>query len=253
MKSIDRDRLYTDLMYRVGYVAEFIGFGPEDHKLIYESAPLIEPLVPVLVDAVYAKLFEYEITAESFAHRMQGYDGKVIHNVKDLSQKTDQIKFRKNKLKNYLLKVVTGMDNVAELIPYLDWVGLIHTANKGKTTSIHVEYIHCNALLAFVNSAFLNVIAGLPLSDEKKLKTQDAYTKMLWLQNDLFAMYYVTDGLELPNALANRHKVQHTVSTHDAERIASSSRGLDSKTMGVIGGGIAAAAVAVASYFIAHK
>jgi hypothetical protein len=51
MQSIERDRLYTDLSYRFNYVASFMDFGPEDQLMIHNSAALVAPLVPVVVDA----------------------------------------------------------------------------------------------------------------------------------------------------------------------------------------------------------
>ncbi|MCE9606086.1 MAG: protoglobin family protein, partial [Planctomycetia bacterium] len=59
MQRIDEARLETDTQYRVGYLREFIGFDGADVAAIHASAPLLAPLVPGLVDAVYVKLFGY--------------------------------------------------------------------------------------------------------------------------------------------------------------------------------------------------
>ena len=52
MKHIDEARLEADLVYRVGYVGEFMGFGGEDIKAIHGAAAVLGPVVPALVDAV---------------------------------------------------------------------------------------------------------------------------------------------------------------------------------------------------------
>ncbi|KAJ2715570.1 hypothetical protein H4S00_004802, partial [Coemansia sp. D1744] len=62
MQSIDHDRLYTDLQYRYDYVSGFIGFTKEDQDLIHKSGSVVAGLVPTIVDAVYDKLFNYDIT-----------------------------------------------------------------------------------------------------------------------------------------------------------------------------------------------
>ncbi|KAJ1825911.1 hypothetical protein LPJ70_007888, partial [Coemansia sp. RSA 2708] len=62
MKHIDHDSLYTDLEYRFNHVSEFIGFTSEDQELIRKSGSVVAGLVPTIVDAVYDKLFQYDIT-----------------------------------------------------------------------------------------------------------------------------------------------------------------------------------------------
>jgi Protoglobin len=63
-KHFDENRLEEDLGYRFGYLTEFMGFGPQDVKLIRAAAPHLAPLVPHLVDAVYVKLFSFFAVAE---------------------------------------------------------------------------------------------------------------------------------------------------------------------------------------------
>ena len=49
MKHIDEARLEEDTVYRVGYLSEFMGFGPDDIAAIHGAAGHLAPLVPVLV------------------------------------------------------------------------------------------------------------------------------------------------------------------------------------------------------------
>ncbi len=51
MKHIDETRLENDLGYRFNFLAEFIGFGADDVKVIHGAAPLLAPKVSGLVDA----------------------------------------------------------------------------------------------------------------------------------------------------------------------------------------------------------
>ena len=83
MKHIDEQRLEKDLAYRVGYVSEFMGFGADDIAAIHGAAGQLAPLVPVLVDAVYDKLFSYDATKRHFVPRQSGYEGAVPDSIED--------------------------------------------------------------------------------------------------------------------------------------------------------------------------
>ncbi|KAI9218092.1 Protoglobin-domain-containing protein [Blastocladiella britannica] len=248
IQHIDRDRLYTDIVYRFQYVASFIGFGAADQKAIHDSVSHVAPLVPVVVDAVYDKLFSYDITKASFAHRMEGFSGKSVEDTDALTLKADQIKFRKEHLAKYLVKIVTGEYNEA-MIKYLDWVALIHTDNNSKTSSINVELIHINALMGFVEHVLLGAISDLPLDAATKKATLIAYSKLLWVQNDFFIHYYAADGLELANASANVKGVHHKTSA--AARAFGAAGASEAKSFAaglLIGGGLAAIAAKALSH-----
>ncbi|KAJ3353602.1 hypothetical protein GGF32_002933 [Allomyces javanicus] len=211
MQHIVREQLYTDVVYRFKYVASFVDFGEKDMEMIKASAAHLAPLVPAVVDAVYQKLFSYDITKAYFASRMEGFSGKT-DDLSHLSLGSEQIAFRKNMLSKYLVKLVTSEFNEA-FIKYIDWVALIHTDNSNKSTSINVEFIHCNALMGFVENVLIGAISDLPLDADTKKATLLAFNKLLWIQTDLFAQYYVWDGAEIPNARANVKGVKHVAET----------------------------------------
>jgi len=77
MKHIDEARLENDVAYRFEYVSTFMGFGADDIEIIHAAAPLLAPLVPSLVDAVYSKLSEQDATWRHFIPRQHGYDGDI--------------------------------------------------------------------------------------------------------------------------------------------------------------------------------
>ncbi len=66
MKHIDEPRLESDIGYRYGYLADFMGFSDDDIETIHGAAAVLAPLVPGLVDAVYDKLFSYDATKRHF-------------------------------------------------------------------------------------------------------------------------------------------------------------------------------------------
>ncbi|AMV17243.1 protoglobin family protein [Planctomyces sp. SH-PL14] len=188
MQTIDEPRLETDLEYRVGYLAGFMGLGPEDLAAVHGAAPLLAPLVSGLVDAVYDKLFEYDCTKRHFVPRQSGYAGAVPESVESLQMSHEQIQFRKQHLGRYLVNLVTKPYD-AKMFQYLDNVGKIHTPKAGSPT-LDVPLVQMNALMGFVSDALIATILGLGLPAEQQNRTLRAFSKLLWLQNDLIVRHY---------------------------------------------------------------
>jgi hypothetical protein len=188
LKSIDEPRLERDLGYRFGYLAEFMGFGPDDVAVIHGLAPRLAPLVPALVDAVYVKLFGYDATKRHFVPRQFGYEGPVPAGLADLTPEHELIKFRKEHLARYLTRLVTG-EYDGKMVAYLDMVGKIHTP-KGGSPQINVPLVQMNALMGFVSDALVSTILGLGLDAATQAKAVRAFCKLLWLQNDLIVRHY---------------------------------------------------------------
>ena len=192
MKRIDEHLLESDTAYRVGYVSEFMGFGAGDIQAIHAAAPRLAPLVPVLVDAVYDKLFSYDATKRHFVPRQSGYGGPVPDGIESLTQDHEMVRFRKEHLGRYLAALVTR-DYDGKMISYLDMVGKIHTP-KAVSPELDVPLVQMNALLGFVSDALLNVILGLGLDRQTEICTLRAFNKLLWLQNDLITRHYQGAG-----------------------------------------------------------
>lgn len=188
MKKIDEQKLETDLGYRFNYVTEFMGFGSADIETILGSAALLAPLVPTLVDAVYDKLHQYDCTWRHFVPKQAGYDGETPASVEDLSMDHPQIKFRKQHLARYLERLVTGPYD-EKMVQYLDAVGKMHTSKLG-SNEIQVPLVQMNALMGFVADAVNTVILGANLPDETKTAAIRAFSKLLWIQNDLITRHY---------------------------------------------------------------
>ena len=188
IKKIDETRLESDLQYRFGYLAEFIGFGEEDIKVIKGAAPLLAPLVPGLVDAVYNKLFSYDCTKRHFVPKQHGYEGAVPENIDALSQEHEMIKFRKAHLAKYLEKLVTGAYD-AEMVEYLDFVGKMHTPKAG-SKNLDIPLVQMNVLMGFVADAVNSTIFSFNLGCETTQPAIRAFSKLLWIQNDLITRHY---------------------------------------------------------------
>jgi hypothetical protein len=188
LQHIDEPRLETDLAYRFGYLTDFMGFSEDDIEVIHGAAEVLAPLVPGLVDAVYDKLFTYDATKRHFVPRQSGYEGDVPESVESLAMDHDQIKFRKEHLANYLVKLVTAPYD-EKLVVYLNLVGKIHTPGLG-SDMINVPLVQMNALMGFVADAFNATIFSLDLPADATEKAVRAFSKLLWLQNDLINRHY---------------------------------------------------------------
>jgi hypothetical protein len=189
MEHIDAARLNTDTLYRFNCICKFIGFDEQDIKVLHDAAPVIAPLVPVVVGAVYDKLHSYDVTWEYFVIRNKGYTGTLPKSVTDLGTDDQPIQFRKHMLTQYLTKLVTA-DYDDKFVEYLDSVAKIHTSHGGNK-SINVEYVHINALLGYVQDILLKAICDLDADNETKTKLIRAVSKLLCIQNDMFGKYYL--------------------------------------------------------------
>jgi hypothetical protein len=227
-EHIDCERLYTDIQYRFQYLAKFSDFGEADIEAIHDAAPLVAPLVPAIIDAVYLKLFAFDSTKAVFLQRNENYQGELAAGLNDLHLDNDQIKFRKDFLGKYLAKLVTAKYD-ADFVKYLDYVGKVHTSHGTKKSRINVEYVHCSALFTFVSSFIVNALMSADLPKDVLRRTVVAFNKLLWIQNDFFAKWYVRD--------ADYHG--------DGKIVAGSSDGAAMKTAGLVSGAAVLGALAM--------
>lgn len=198
MKHIDEARLESDTGYRFGYLAEFIGFGPDDVAAVHAAAPLLAPLVPGLVDAVYDKLHAQDVTWRHFVPRQHGYAGAVPADLAHLGMEHEQIRFRKQHLGRYLVNLVTKPYD-GKMADYLDMVGKMHTPKAGNP-ALDVPLVQMNALMGFVADAITATVLGLGLPREQEARTLRAFGKLLWVQNDLIGRHYQDRAVPRPAA-----------------------------------------------------
>ena len=192
MQSIDESRLESDLEYRFNYLAEFIGFGPEDAALIQASAPHLGPRIPELVQNTYDHLLAYDATARHFLLRQDGFAGQPPEDMSELDASHPQVRFRMEHLSRYFTHLF-GRSYDAKMILYLDTVGKMHTARAGNA-SIVVPLVQMNALLGLLSDVLTASIAEWQLSPEQKMATTRAFQKLMWIQNDLINRHYCCPG-----------------------------------------------------------
>ncbi|KAJ2986081.1 hypothetical protein NUW58_g5199 [Xylaria curta] len=204
MKHIDRKDLYTNLETRIQYLHSFLDFSsrmcstrPLAHKLpdtyivigdieaLISGHKYIKALIPALVNIVYHKLLQYDITARAFQTRSTSYEGPVDETLTDNSP---IILHRKTFLRAYLNKLCSDPSTM-EFWYYLDKVGMMHVG-RGREHPLHIEYVHIGACLSFIQDTFTEALLSHPrLRMEKKVALIKALGKVIWIQNDLFAKW----------------------------------------------------------------
>lgn len=188
MQHIDESQLNLDAQQRFEFLADFIGFGPEDVQLIQASAPHIGPNVAQMVDKTYQKLLRYDATARHFLPKQHGFDGDVPQDLTELSDNHPQIQFRKDHLNRYFVALI-GRAYDAKMVQYLDMVGKIHTTMAGNSEII-VPLVQMNALMGLLSDIVTETLIESTLDDTATLKTVRAFQKLLWIQNDFINRHY---------------------------------------------------------------
>ncbi|KAF7916700.1 hypothetical protein BELL_0864g00020 [Botrytis elliptica] len=189
---IDRKELYTDLETRIHYLHSFLDFSSRDIEALICGSKYIKQLIPAVVNIVYRKLLQYDITSRAFTSRSTSYEGP-LDELPD--ENSPQILHRKMFLRGYLQKLCSDPSQM-EFWEYLDKVGMMHVG-RGRRHPLHVEYVHIGVCLGFVQDIIFEAVLSHPkLRMEKKIAMVKAIGKVLWIQNDLFAKWYVRDGDE---------------------------------------------------------
>jgi hypothetical protein len=112
----------------------------------------------------------------------------------NLSENSPQILHRKMFLRGYLNKLCSDPSKM-EFWEYLDKVGM--HVGQGRAHPLHVEYVHIGVTLSFVQDIITEAVLSHPrLKMDRKIALVKALSKVIWIQNDLFAKWYVRDGDE---------------------------------------------------------
>ena len=70
-QEVDPQLIKTSIEDRIAYLTDFLNFTSRDSDVIKKVAPHVGDLIPALVDDLYAKLFEFDITKKIFMTRNQ--------------------------------------------------------------------------------------------------------------------------------------------------------------------------------------
>lgn len=79
-QEVDPVLIKTSLEDRVAYLTDFLNFTEYDANVIKKVGPSVNNIIPGLVDDLYAKLFEFDITKKVFMTRNQACRRCVLWN-----------------------------------------------------------------------------------------------------------------------------------------------------------------------------
>ena len=96
MQQISSSSL-ENLPARISYLSSFLELTASDGEALLAAKPLVAPLVPAILDAVYKKLLSFDITAQAFVPRNTGYEGQVVKSVQEEIFPLDKNIFRTEK------------------------------------------------------------------------------------------------------------------------------------------------------------
>ena len=113
-QEVDPELIKYSLEDRIAYLTDFLNFTTYDAEVIQRVGPSVNNIIPGLVDDLYAKLFEFDITKKVFMTRNQvhvvhsastlaaemdvrhqGFEGPLPTKLEDLTLDSAQITFRK--------------------------------------------------------------------------------------------------------------------------------------------------------------
>ncbi|PMD21458.1 hypothetical protein NA56DRAFT_572280 [Hyaloscypha hepaticicola] len=189
---ISREEIYTDLEKRIEYLQSFLDFTSRDVNALVADAKYIKALIPAVVNIVYKKLLQYDITARAFQTRSTSFKGPLD----DVpTEESPQILHRKMFLRGYLNKLCSDPTKM-EFWEYLDKVGMMHVG-LGRTHPLHIEYIHLGACLSLIQDIMTEAILSHPkLPLPRKITLVKALGKIIWIQNDLMAKWHIREGVD---------------------------------------------------------
>jgi hypothetical protein len=200
---IDSSRLTTDRMYRIKFLRDFIQFRKSDAEALNRLAPIVAPLVPLVVDSVYTHLFQFSNTKGIFLRRSAKFNDVDLTKA-DTEIDPEQMATNKDFLSGWAVKVFTSNFDDNNTWAYLDRVGEMHSGvagfkHRAMKQPLFVDLVLCSALLGWVESTLIEAVLGIPdetVPKAQKVEAVLAINKLLWIQNDLFARHYLKEGPE---------------------------------------------------------
>ncbi|KAL0564456.1 hypothetical protein V5O48_017590 [Marasmius crinis-equi] len=202
-QEIDENLLRKHLPSRIAYLTDYLNFGTDDAEAISEVAPMVHEVIPEMVDGMYAKLFEFDVTKRIFLQRNQGFAGELPKRLEDLTLDSPQIVFRKVFMKSWARRVLTADYTSDTTWAYMDKVGIMHTgASPFKhqkalgIAPLNVPYRDCALMLGHVLEVLQTAVFSIPESKiplQNKIRAVNAINKVIWIQNDLFSRHYIKE------------------------------------------------------------
>jgi Protoglobin len=172
VKHIDRHTIVHDFAARMRFLEEFVGFAHADWEALGESAAVLSPRLPELLDAIYDQLLAFDDTRRLFTGPEDTIDPRYLA-------------IRKEHLSEWLLALAGGGDR-RRLATYLSMVAARHTGASGDPERV-VPPRYIVALTSFIQSEIWQaVFDALPGQASRVRRLGLAWNKILMIQLELF-------------------------------------------------------------------
>ncbi|CAF1310467.1 unnamed protein product [Adineta ricciae] len=189
-EHVDHHLVETNLRHRFEYLAKFVNFTTDDIVMLNRIGKLTASMLPDIVDQIFQRFLDFDITKRYFLMRHFGYTGIVTVNESELTLYSEQMCFRRTTFVKYLKRILRQKVWNDAFLEYLSYVGKIHTRLAG-SHSIDVDFIHINISFGFVEHILLDVVLSNEQIDDKTKKSAIlALNKFFWIQNDFFSIHY---------------------------------------------------------------
>ncbi|KAJ5130331.1 uncharacterized protein N7515_006370 [Penicillium bovifimosum] len=199
-KHVDRKLLYTSLEERIKYLHQFLDFNSSDIEALMTGTKYIKQLIPAVVNLVYKKILQFDITSRAFHTRTTVDETEPEEDY--LNEESPKITRRKMFLRWYLTRLCQDPTTM-DFWRYLNKVGMMHSGQV-RMSPLNVEYIHIGACLGYIQDIWIEAMMSHPhLSLRRKIALVRAVNKVLWIQNDLFARYHSSDGEEFTDQMSD--------------------------------------------------
>ena len=180
-----------NLRHRLEYVSKFVNFTNEDISILNLLGKTSETFVPMIVDKIFQRFLDFDVTKRYFLMRHFGYTGVVPVNESQLNLESEQMIFRRLSFAKYLKRILRQKVWNDAFLEYLSFVGKIHTRFAG-AHSVDIDYIHMNVSLGYTQHLLIeSVLANQQFDWTTKQSAILALNKLFWIQNDFFAMHYI--------------------------------------------------------------
>jgi len=121
-EHVDNHLVENNLRSRFEYLSKFIHFTTDDISTLNNIAQMASELIPTIVDKIFQRLLDFDITKRYFLMRHFGYTGHVIVNESELRSESEQRNFRRISLGKYLKRILREKVWNNAFLEYLSYV-----------------------------------------------------------------------------------------------------------------------------------
>jgi len=185
------------------YLAEFIGFTPDDAETIRHTKPIIEKHVGEIVDKFYEHLLRYPPTRKVFLKP----DGSIDE---------PYLELRMRHQANFWLRTAEGVFD-DEYASYIDYVGKAHTS-RGADPHVYIAERYVIGQVGFISHALNEALSKelRHVDEDFELRAIDAWHKLMMLLLELLSRAYGHEReQETFDALRRDLSVTTLLVTHD--------------------------------------